>query len=225
MSATVPPAANLDRPSDFGEFYQHAEALARPPSVMPEPEPELPLLLSLTPEQEARRARFRRAVSGIVLGLLAFTALAACVYVVRRAARSDAESSTTPVIAVARPAEQTLVATPPPAAQLPESPALSDLDQVLAMARTPIATLANLEDWSRLASQLSAADRKRVEHDLSRSSVTGAREAQEAARLELALLWRATARRAKAQKVLVSLARTATDPAVKKYALGALTNA
>ena len=36
---------------------------------------------------------------------------------------------------------------------------------------------------------------------------------QEAARLELALLWRATARRAKAQKVLVSLARTAENSA------------
>jgi hypothetical protein len=85
--------------------------------------------------------------------------------------------------------------------------------------------VASLQAWSRLAGQLSLADRRLVEHDLSRLSVAGARPRQEAARLELALLWRATARRGKAQKVLVSLARTATDSVVKKYALEALTTA
>lgn len=221
MSATVPPTADLDRPSDFGEFYQHAEAL-RPASVMPEAEPEV-LILPLTPEQQARRARFRRAVSGIILSLLAFTALAACVYVVRRAARSDAESST-PVSQAPSPSQRESPASPTPVAQSAESPP-SQADQALSMARTPVATIANLETWTRLAGQLSPEDRKRAEHDLSRSSVTGPRAAQEAARLELALLWRATARRAKAQKVLVSLARTATDPVVKKYALDALSTA
>jgi len=180
----------------------------------------------LTPEQQARRARYRRAVSGIVLGLLAFTALATCVYVVRRAAaRSDEAESALPVAASAPVAAQTQAASAPPVAELAAPPPLSAADQALSLARTPVATIANLQTWSKLATQLTVEDRKRVEHDLSRSSVTGPRTTQEAARLQLALLWRATARRAKAQKVLVSLARTATDPVVKQYALGALTAA
>jgi hypothetical protein len=96
---------------------------------------------------------------------------------------------------------------------------------VLALARAPSATVASLEAWSRFAGQLSHADRQRAEHDLSRLSVKGARPVQEAARLQLALLWRATARRAKAQKVLVSLARSASDPVVKKYARDTLSAA
>lgn len=226
MSATLPPAANLDRPSDFGEFWQHAETAPRPASVMPEPEAEV-LAVPLTPEQQARRARFRRAVGRIMLGLLAFTALATCVHVVKRAiARKDDSPSTVRVSAVTRlPEPVQPAATRPALAQMVDSPAPTETDQALALARTPVATLANLQTWSKLAGRLSAEDRKRVEHDLSRSSVTGPRAAQEAARLQLALLWRATARRAKAQKVLVSLARTASDPVVKKYALGALTGA
>ena len=192
---------------------------------MPESEDAVPSV-PLTPEQQARRARYRRAVSGIVLGLLAFTALATCVYVVRRAsARSDEAESVRPISASAPVAVQAQPASTPPVAQPAAPPPLSAADQALSLARTPVATLANLQAWTRLAGQLTVEDRKRVEHDLSRSSVTGTRTTQEAARLQLALLWRATARRAKAQKVLVSLARTATDPVVKQYALGALTAA
>jgi hypothetical protein len=193
---------------------------------MPEPEGEVPSI-PLTPEQHARRARYRRAVSAIVLGLLAFTALATCVYVVKRAAaRSDETETAMPVAATTAPvAAQAQPTSPEPVAPLADPPAPSDADQAFSMARAPVATLANLQTWSRLAGQLNVEDRKRVEHDLSRSSVTGPRTSQEAARLQLALLWRATARRAKAQKVLVSLARTATDPVVKKYALGALSAA
>gem|GEM_PF-1541628 len=225
MSATLPPAVEPDRPSDFGEFWQHPEIAPRPASVLPEPEGAV-LSIPLTPEQQARRARYRRAVSGIVLGLLAFTALATCVYVVRRAAaRSDEAESALPVAASAPVAAQTQAASAPPVAELAAPPPLSAADQALSLARTPVATIANLQTWSKLATQLTVEDRKRVEHDLSRSSVTGPRTTQEAARLQLALLWRATARRAKAQKVLVSLARTATDPVVKQYALGALTAA
>lgn len=224
MSATLPPTADLDRPSDFGEFYQYAEAAPRPASVVPEP--EVPAAAPLTPEQQARRARFRRAVRGIVLGLVAFTALATCVHVVRRAAARRDTQSAMPVTAALRDMPQTQAQAQPPAAlaQAMEAPAPSEADQALSLAREP-ATVANLQIWSRLAGQLSADDRKRIEHDLSRSSVTGPRVAQEAARLELAILWKATARRAKAQKVLVSLARTATDPVVKKYAQGALRTA
>jgi hypothetical protein len=225
MSATLPPTAETDRPSDFGEFWQQGEVAPRPASMMPEAESEIPAI-PLTPEQQARRARFRRAVSGIVLGLLAFTALSTCVYVVRKAAaRSDEAESALSVSAAPRVAPQIQLAPSLPVAQLADPPPPSETEQALSLARTPIATLANLQTWSRIAGQLSAEDRKRVEHDLSRWSVTGPRTTQEAARLQLALLWRATARRAKAQKVLVSLARSATDPVVKKYALGALTAA
>ncbi|HYQ45474.1 MAG TPA: hypothetical protein VER11_25985 [Polyangiaceae bacterium] len=224
MSATLPPAANFDRPSDFGEFWQHAEVAPRPESVLPQPEPETPVL-PLTPEQQARRQRFRRAVGGIVLGLLAFTALAGSVHVVRAwtTARSDSEV-TKPVAATSNEPQQAHVSAALPAPQAVEAPAPTEAERALTLARTP-ASAENLETWTRIASQLSASDRKLVEHDLSRLTVTGARAAQETARLQLALLWRATARRAKAQKVLVSLARTATDPVVKKYARGALTAA
>jgi len=225
VSATLPPAANLDRPSDFGEFWQHAEVAPRPESVAPDPlEPETPVL-PLTPEQRARRQRFRRAVGGIVLGLLAFTALAACVHVVRgwAASRSDSEAAK-PVAASTNEPARAHVSAAVPAAPPVEAAPPTEAEQALALARLPV-SVANLETWSRLAPRLSTADRQRVEHDLSRLTVTGARPAQEAARLELALLWRATARRTKAQRVLVSLARTATDPVVKKYAHSALTAA
>src|SRR5436190_20453960 len=98
MSATLPPAAELDRPSDFGEFWNAAAVVPRPASVMPESES---VAVPMTAEQLSRRARLRRAVSGIVLGLLAFTALAACVYVVkgRATARSSNAESSKPVAA------------------------------------------------------------------------------------------------------------------------------
>jgi hypothetical protein len=225
MSATLPPATEPDRASDFGEFWQRSELAHRPASVVPEPEGGL-RSLTLTPEQQARRARYRRAVSGIVLGLFAFTALATGVYAVRRAAaRSDEAETTLPASAPAPVAEQVRAASTPPVARLAEPPPPSEAEQALSLARTPVATVANLQTWSRVTGHLNVEDRKRVEHDLSRSSVTGPRTTREAARLQLALLWRATARRAKAQKVLLSLARTATDPVVKNYALGALTAA
>jgi len=163
--------------------------------------------------------RFRRAVGGVVLGLFAFTALAGVSYVVK--GRAAAGSTTPNEPARAQAASPTpaaaLVATPPPT----EAP----VDAALSLVHAPVATVANLQAWSRLAGQLSVADRRLVEHDLSRLSVGGARPAQEAARLELALLWQATARHAKAQKVLVSLSHTATDPVVKKYARETLTAA
>ncbi|HEY3256819.1 MAG TPA: hypothetical protein VGJ91_22845 [Polyangiaceae bacterium] len=222
MSATLPPAVDVDRPSDFGEFWRQAEAGPRVPSLMPEAEVRL---LSLSPEQHARRLRLRRAVAGVVLGLLAFTALAACVYVVKNhsAADSSAQVALNPSAATTSEPERAH----PPAAPVAEAvtPVLSDSAQALALAHDPIATAENLQTWSRLAAQLSVVDRQRAEHDLSRLSVTGARSVREAARLELALLWRVTARRAKAQKVLVSLARTAADPLVKKYALDTLASA
>jgi len=222
MSATLPPAANLDRASDFGEFWQHADVAPRPESVMPEPEPEVPVL-TLTPEQQARRQRFRRAVGGVVLGLLAFTALAGCVHVVKTwaAARADSEAAKSLAATLNEP-QQAHVSAAVSAPQAAEAPTATEAER--ALARAP-ATVQSLETWTHLASQLSASDRKLVEHDLSRLTVTGARAAQETARLELAILWRATAHRAKAQKVLVSLARTATDPVVKKYARRALTAA
>jgi len=237
MSASVPPpaaTADFDRPSDFGEFWQYAEPAAQPvPSLLPEAEAPPPP--ALTREQQARRQRLRRAVGGLVLGLLAFTALATCVYVVRRSAASDDSASnekpvaTAPSVpeaarAVSAPAPQSqLVTTAVATATPPEL--LSETDQALALARAPVATAASLQTWSRLAAQLSPADQKRAEHELSTLTVKGDRSVQEAARLQLALLWRATARRVKAQKVLVSLARTATDPLVKKYALQTLRTA
>ena len=90
MSATLPPAADFDRSSDFGEFWRHAETARQPTSVMPEAElgaqepdaEEEVRSLPLSPEQHARRMRLRRAVGGVVLGLLAFTALAGCICLV-----------------------------------------------------------------------------------------------------------------------------------------------
>jgi len=182
--------------------------------------------LPLSTEQLARRRRFRRGVGAVIAGLLAFTALAACLSVVkgRSAARSASADAKPSTVAQREPQHAPLastVATVEPAA----FPAPSEAEQALALARTPIVTIASLQEWSRLVGGLNAADRQRAERDLSRSSVTGARSVREAARLELALLWRITAQRAKAQKVLVSLARTATDPVVKKYALRTLSAA
>jgi len=237
MSATLPPAADLDQSSDFGEFWRHAETARQTTSVMPEAELEAQepdveeevRSLPLSPEQHARRMRLRRAVGGVVLGLLAFTVLAGCIYVVKgRSAASSSAFDTKPIAAAAHQPQRVEASSSAPAAlalTAPPAPPLSATDQALALVHAPAVTVASLQAWSQLAGQLSLADRRLVEHDLSRLSVAGARPLQEAARLELALLWRATARRGKAQKVLVSLARTATDPVVKKYALEALTTA
>jgi len=221
MTATLPPAAAQDRPSDFGNFWQHADALPRPASVIPEPEGNL-ASLQLTPEQQARRTRFRRVVAGIVSSLLAFTALATGISVLRGTATHSASQEVKPLTASAHVVEQARLAPPPALAQPAEIAPVTETERGLALARMPVATMDSLQTWSRLVTRFSATDRKRIEHDLSRSSVTGPAAAREAARLELAILWRATARRAKAQKVLVSLARTATDPLVKKYALDTL---
>jgi len=193
-------------------------------SVMPEA--EVPLR-ALTPGQHARRQRLRRAVGGVVLGLLAFTALAVCLHGTkdRLLTSSSAGVAAKPVAAASH---ESPPSQPPSSAPVSKSVTIaqpSEAERALALAQSPIATVASFQAWSRLAAQLSPADRQRVEHDLSHLSVTGARPVQEAARLELALLWRATARRAKAHKVLVSLARTAENPVVKKYALDTLTAA
>lgn len=224
MSATLPPAADLEAASDLGEFWRQPEAASRVPSLMPDAEPPLP---ALTPEQHARRLRLRRLVAGVVLGLFAFTALAACVYVVksRAADQGSTESALQPITAAASEPQPARPASAAPIAEPVTPTFLSETEQALALARAPIATVPSLQIWARLASQLSAADRQRAEHDLSRLSVSSARSVREAARLELALLWRASARRAKAQKVLVSLARSATDPVVKKYAQDTLASA
>ena len=226
MSATLPPAAaaDLERPSDFGEFWQDPEAAPPVASVLPEAEvtPAQPLTL----EQLARRLRLRRMVGGVLLGLVAFTALAACVYVVKgRAAASTAGLQAQPVAPAAREPEHAPAPPSAPVAALVTTWPVSETDQAMALADAPVATVASLQTWSRLAAQLSPANRQRAEHRLSRLSVRGVRAVQEAARLELALLWRATARRAKAQKVLVSLARSATDPLVKKFAFDTLRTA
>ncbi len=191
--------------------------------MMPDAEAPTP---PLTPEQHARRLRLRRAVVGIVLGLLAFTALAACIQIVkdRAAVNSSAALDAKPVVTSVSESEPTRAPSSGPVVEPVAAALPSETDQALALAHAPVATLANFETWSRLAAQLSPADQHRAEHDLSRLSVKGTRPVKEAARLELALLWRATARRTKAQKVLLSLARTATDPLVKKYAQGTLTS-
>jgi len=230
MSATVPPTANGDRPSDFGEFWRHAEGLPRTESLMPEA--ELAAAPALSPEQHARRLRFRRGVALVIAGLTAFTALAAVVDLVKsRTAAGRIAHEATPAIAGSQGESRYSAAVPaaPPAsaaaAQAGVATPPAAVEQALSLARNPVATFEDLQAWTRLVGQLSAEDRKHAEHDLSRSSVNGGRASREAARLRLALLWRVTARRAKAQKVLVSLARTATDPVVKKYALSALTDA
>ncbi|HET7543421.1 MAG TPA: hypothetical protein VFK05_26285, partial [Polyangiaceae bacterium] len=199
---------------------------------------EAPRSLRLTSEQLARRARLRRAVGAVVLGLSAFTVLAAGIYVVKgraTAASSVADEKTAtaapqeqpaPARAPAPASDTQAAATPQPnTATAQAEPASSETDRVMALARTPVATTERLQSWSALARQLSPSDRKLAEHELSRLSVTGERPIREAARLQLALLWRATDRRAKAHKVLVSLARTASDPLVKKYALDTLATA
>jgi hypothetical protein len=186
-------------------------------------------MLSLTPAQLERRTRLRRAVAGLVLGLFAFSAFAGGIYVVksRATAGSSAESAKAATVAPkpSEPATATAQADAPQPLDASQERAPSEAERALALARTPVVTTASFKNWSELAHQLSPSDRKLAEHELSRLTVTGERPVQEAARLELALLWRATDRRAKAHKVLVSLARSAADPLVKKYALDTLTTA
>lgn len=80
MSATLPPTAGLDRSSDFGELWQQAGTAPRLQSQAPEPESAEQ---ALTPAQNARRKRLQHLVAGVISGLLAFTALAAIVYMVK----------------------------------------------------------------------------------------------------------------------------------------------
>lgn len=222
MSATIPPTADLDRPSDFGEFWRQAESAPRAVSDLPEP--EIPVAL-LTPEQHARRMRLRRVVSAIMLALFGFTALAACVYFLRaRPGAGGNIEGPKPVVQAGSPGESQVPAVTTAIAPS-DARAPTEREQALAFVRMPITALESFESWTRLAGQLEAADRQLVERELSRLSVTGARPARDAARLELALLWRASARRAKAQKVLLSLAHSAANPLVKSFAQKALTSA
>src|SRR4051812_34251621 len=116
MSATLPPAADFDQSSDFGEFWRHTETAREPSSVTPEAEldaqgrdaEEEVRSLPLSPEQHARRMRLRRAVGGVVLGLLAFTALAGCIYLVKgRATASSSAFGTKPIAAAAHQPQRT----------------------------------------------------------------------------------------------------------------------
>jgi hypothetical protein len=142
MSATLPPTAGLDRRSDFGEFWQQANPAPRMHSVAPEAEPDAQ---ALTPAQSARRKRLRRGVSGVILGLLAFTALAAVLYLVRSHERAlvIASAAAQPVAPAA--AEQPLAN----AAQLVPVPAAATTDSVADAARTlattpaPVSTVAS----------------------------------------------------------------------------------
>jgi hypothetical protein len=139
MSATLPPTAGLDRPSDFGELWQQANAAPRMHSVAPEVEPDAQ---SLTPEQIARRKRLRRGVSGVILGLLAFTALAAVLYLVRSHERAlviaSAAAQPVALAATVQPLANTAQLEPVPAAATTASAA--DTAPTLTTTRPPIAT-------------------------------------------------------------------------------------
>jgi hypothetical protein len=137
MSATLPPTAGLDRPSDFGAFWQQGDTAPQMHSVAPEVESDAH---ALTPAQNARRKRLQVVVAGVITGLLAFTALAAIVYVVKR----HNEAAFVIASAAANPAPATLAAAPTGAAQLaPAPPATtpseSDGTVPLGMTLAPIA--------------------------------------------------------------------------------------
>jgi len=226
MSATQPPAADPERKSNFGEPWQQAERVPHPESVLPES--DAPPSVPLTPEQLTRRTRLRRVVGSVVLGLLAFTVLATSIHVAKgRAVATDDAAPAKPSLSA--PTEPRAAAAATAAAAPVVTPAAerapTETERALALARAPVATSASFQTWSELARQLNPSDRKLAEHELSRLSVTAERPVREAARLQLALLWRASERRAKAHKVLVSLARTASDPLVKKVALETLSEA
>ena len=220
MSATLPPTTEFDRPSNFGEFWQQPDSTQPIPSLAP----EAPVPVPLSPEQRARQQRLRRVVSGVVAALLAFTAVAAGVQAVRHThtAESLAVSAREPAAAAARNgavSEPQLEASLPP---VPKESAALKAASGLAFAENPVATDAALKAWSQEVEQLSLTDKHRAEQLLSQLSVKGARPAQEAARLGLAVLWRGESQRAKARTVFLSLARTASDPFVKKFALASL---
>ncbi|HEY1535449.1 MAG TPA: hypothetical protein VGF76_15595 [Polyangiaceae bacterium] len=108
-------------------------------SVAPEAELDA---LALTPEQSARRKRLRRGVSGVILGLLAFTALAAVLYLVRSHERALVIASAAAEPAVRAAAEQLLANASQlesvPAAPTPDSAA--DAARALATTPAPVAT-------------------------------------------------------------------------------------
>ena len=81
MSATLPPTAGLDRPSDYGEFWQQADMATRMNSMAPDVEPATQ---ALTPAQNTRRKQLQGMVAGVISALLTFTVLAAGVYGLRR---------------------------------------------------------------------------------------------------------------------------------------------
>ena len=232
MSATLPPTANFDRPSDFGEFWQTSEPKLPCPSSLP---PEEATRAPLTTEQHARRLRLRRGVFGLVVGLLAFTGVAAGVQAVQHArlASSSASPSQTRAGqgALANAISADPAQAPLPLASNPAPPGTGPLGSVgelareparLAFARAPLATAAALRAWSVESGRLSPAEKLQAEHLLSQWSVKGARPAQEAARLGLAILWRGEKRQGRAKTVFLSLARSASEAVVKKFALESL---
>ncbi len=141
MSATLPPTAGLDRSSDFGELWQQAGTASRLQSLAPEAESAEQ---ALTPEQNARRKRLQRLVAGVISGLLAFTALAAIVYMVKSRneaalliAEADAAAKALPPAALeAAPAG---VSQPAPTTAAATSPSGSDTTPALATTPSSVA--------------------------------------------------------------------------------------
>src|SRR5258708_3284583 len=116
MSTTLPPNAGLDRPSNFGAFWQQGDAAPQLHySVAPLVESAVD---ALTLAQNARRKRLQVVVAGVISGLFAFTALAAIVYAVRR---HNETALLVIASAAANPAPATLAAAPAGAAQLAPS--------------------------------------------------------------------------------------------------------
>jgi hypothetical protein len=140
MSATLPPTIGLDRRSDF-EFLQKAGTAPRMRSAASEAELDAQ---SLRAEQSARRKRLQRGVSGVMLGLLAFTALALGVYLVRCHERAlviaEAAAKGAAPAAPEAPAAGASQAPPSTAAA---SPSGSETTSALANTPAPVATTAS----------------------------------------------------------------------------------
>jgi hypothetical protein len=131
MSATLPPTAGLDRPSDFGEFWQQSDPAPRMNSVAPETEPAVP---AFTPQQSMRRRQLQGMVAGVVSALVTFTALAATIYAVKR--HHEAALVLADAAAAAKPAA--LVAAPTSASQpAPTAASPSGSEAAPALAATP----------------------------------------------------------------------------------------
>jgi hypothetical protein len=136
MSATLPPTAGLDRSSDFGELWQQAGTASRLQSLAPEAESAEQ---ALTPEQNARRKRLQRLVAGVISGLLAFTALAGIVYMVK--SRNEAALLIAEADAAAKAAPPAALEAAPAGASQPAPTAAatspSGSDTTPALATTP----------------------------------------------------------------------------------------